>query len=195
MPKISAPTVAEHRARQYERLVRAAREVFVAAGPKAVTPAAIAERVGLARSSVYEYFSSTDDLLAAVLKVGFEQWAEQVRQDVERVRDPRARVEAYVRRTLQLVAEGAHLPLVDLGRLIRDPGASPDLAAAHEALVAPLRSALAELEVAEPDLTAALLQGIVDAATRRIDPDDRPASDLVIKTAVALVGGAIRASR
>ena len=61
MPKISAPTVAEHRVRQRDALLHAATELLVDGGVSAVTPAAVGAAAGLARPSVYQYFSSGAD--------------------------------------------------------------------------------------------------------------------------------------
>ena len=54
MPKISAPTVVEHRALQREALVREATAILLGDGAASVTPASVAKAVGLARSSIYE---------------------------------------------------------------------------------------------------------------------------------------------
>jgi AcrR family transcriptional regulator len=189
MPRISAPTVAEHRARQRSHLVRAGSELLADGGVGAVTLAAVGQRVGLARSSVYEYFSSTAQLLGAVLAAGFAQWAERVRQDVDSVGDPLARVDAYVRRTLQLVADGQHKPLAAVGRADLDPDTRAGIARSHQALVAPLISALTELGVADPALLATLLQGVVDAASRQLELG-RP-GDAVIPLTIAVVRAAV----
>jgi AcrR family transcriptional regulator len=192
MPRISAPTVAEHRARQRAHLVRAGLDTLAERGVEAVTLAGVGQRVGLARSSVYEYFSSTAQLLAAVLEAGFADWAEQVRQDVDGVRDPLARVDAYVHRTLQLVAAGQHKPLAALGRANLDAEARAGIARSHQALVAPLTSALTELGLADPTLLAALLQGVVDAASRQLELGHH--ADTVIPTTTALVHAAVLAA-
>ena len=65
MPKISAPTVAEHRARQRAALLDAARVLLEEQGYPALTFGALADRTGLARPTVYEYFGSKDDLMVA----------------------------------------------------------------------------------------------------------------------------------
>jgi AcrR family transcriptional regulator len=192
MPRISAPTVAEHRARQRAHLVHAGSSLLAERGVEAVTLAAVGQRVGLARSSVYEYFSSTAQLLAAVLDAGFADWAEQVRRDVDSVRDPLARVDAYVRRTLRLVADGQHKPLAALGRADLDADTRAGIARSHQALVAPLISALTELGVADPALLATLLQGVVDAASRQLELGRH--GDAVIAATTAVVRAAVLAA-
>ncbi|NLB46735.1 MAG: helix-turn-helix transcriptional regulator, partial [Microbacteriaceae bacterium] len=57
MPRISAATVAEHRANQ-ERLLLDVAHAFLEETGDLPSMRAIAERAGLARSSVYHYFGS-----------------------------------------------------------------------------------------------------------------------------------------
>ena len=65
MPRIDAPTVAEHSAQRRAAIVDAAVDLLGREGITGVTPAAVASAAGLARSSVYQYFASTDALVAA----------------------------------------------------------------------------------------------------------------------------------
>ncbi len=56
MPRISADTVAEHRANRLRALLDAGREIVATEGAEALTLASLARRVGLSRPSLYEYF-------------------------------------------------------------------------------------------------------------------------------------------
>lgn len=67
MPRIQAPTVAEHRAAQHRALVDAARQILAETG-RPPTLARVAARAGLARPSLYQYFRSAEDLLNAVVE-------------------------------------------------------------------------------------------------------------------------------
>ena len=64
MPKIQAPTVALHRELRRQQLIDAAMELALANGAESITVAAVAAKAGLARSSIYEYFASSADLVA-----------------------------------------------------------------------------------------------------------------------------------
>src|SRR5207253_7362858 len=88
MPRIEAPTVAEHRNRQRAALLRAAEELLVEEGYAALRFSAVARRAGLARSSVYEYFTSKDDLVAAVWEDVLPRWLEQIGQRMAHARRP-----------------------------------------------------------------------------------------------------------
>ena len=81
MPRIRAATVAEHRAVQRRLLLDAAREIVGETGRRP-TLAAVAARVGLARPSVYEYFSSPDELLAALVEDITPRWAGRVNAEM-----------------------------------------------------------------------------------------------------------------
>src|SRR6266536_1669808 len=115
MPKISAPTVAEHRARQRAALLDAARLVLEEQGYPALTFGALADRTGLARPTVYEYFGSKDDLVVALCEREIGRQAELVRSRLEGASGPRERVAAFVRAQLDLAVEEP--------RLVAPPGA------------------------------------------------------------------------
>ena len=64
MPKIQAPTLALHRELRRQQLMSAALELALSNGADSITVAAVAAKAGLARSSIYEYFASSADLVA-----------------------------------------------------------------------------------------------------------------------------------
>jgi AcrR family transcriptional regulator len=55
-------------ARSREKLVRAATDLLVEAGPRGVTVDAVAERSGVAKSTLYRHWSSRDDMLVDVVR-------------------------------------------------------------------------------------------------------------------------------
>src|SRR5665811_1213333 len=95
MPKISAPTVAEHRSRQRKALLHAATKLLVDGGVNAVTPAAVGAAAGLARPSVYQYFSSGADILAAVIEDAFPRANEELRVALESANGPAEQPVSY----------------------------------------------------------------------------------------------------
>ncbi|MFG1795593.1 TetR/AcrR family transcriptional regulator [Nocardia sp. NPDC049149] len=181
MPRIDAPTVAQHRANQERALLDAARMVLLQNGPHAVTPALVGAAAGLARSSVYKYFRSGDEILARIVADALADWGERVHDTVERAETPAGRVEAYVRTTLALAASGAHRIAVLGSTLPRDESARRDLAHAHHDLAAPLRAALNDLGTPNPELTADLIDGALGRAIDRIDSGHADA-DIVPET-------------
>jgi AcrR family transcriptional regulator len=57
-----------------DRILSAARELFLEGGAEAVTMRSVAERVGVTATALYRHFEGKDALLQAVLRAGFEEF-------------------------------------------------------------------------------------------------------------------------
>ncbi|MFB7591496.1 TetR/AcrR family transcriptional regulator [Streptomyces sp. NPDC056169] len=161
--------MAEHRTMQRGALLDAARSLLSEGGTEALTFPALAERTGLARSSVYEYFRSRAAVVEELCAVDFPVWAAEVETAMAGADTPEGKVEAYVRTQLTLVGDRRHRAVVAISASELDDGAREKIRAAHGGLVAMIVEALAALGQPEPRLGAMLLQGVVDAAVRRIE--------------------------
>lgn len=168
MPKINAPSVAEHRAQQWEALIGEATRILLADGPAAVTPRAVGAAVGLARSSVYEYFPSSGDLLAEVAVRAIAEWSAELAGAIAPADPGWPRLEAYVRSTLAMVASGKHEIANRLEGVSFTDSQVQRFMEHHDALSSPLPAILVELGAPNAELSSALVQGIVDAAVTRI---------------------------
>ncbi len=168
MPKISAPTVAEHRVAQRQALIAAAEGLIAESGVSAITPRSVCERAGLARSTFYEYFPSKDDLLAAIAMQAFEAWAGELEAAMAAVAPGRERLHAYVEATIRMTADGKHTLATGLQQTDLSPKSLDAIMAMHDALTTPLRTLLEELQVPDAAAQAALVQGIVNAAMRLV---------------------------
>jgi AcrR family transcriptional regulator len=185
MPKISAPTVAEHRARQLAALLDAARKLLEEQGYPGLTFSALADRTGLARPTVYEYFASKDDLLVALCEREIGRHAELVRSRLAGASSPRERVAAFVRAQLDLAVEEP--------RLVAPPGAEVPVGTQararirelHQRLASTLTEALPDVDEPDRALLAGLVQGVINAAILRIRDGDPP--ERVTATAIGLV--------
>ncbi|MCZ7457723.1 TetR/AcrR family transcriptional regulator [Streptomyces sp. WMMC940] len=161
--------MAEHRTMQRAALLDAARSLLSEGGTDALTFPALAERTGLARSSVYEYFRSRAAVVEELCAVDFPVWAAEVEAAMAGSDTPEGKVEAYVRRQLELVGDRRHRAVVAISASELDDGAREKIRAAHGGLIAMIAEALGDLEHRQPRLAAMLLQGVVDAAVRRIE--------------------------
>jgi len=164
MPQIDAPTVAEHRAQQREALLDGAEQILLAEGHSALTFGHLGERTGLARNSIYRYFGSRDELIAALCERDMPRWLDELRAAMDAAPDPDARIAAYVSIQLRLVVAGAHR----LAQLLGDAPLGPAVRARINAL-AYRPAALLEAELhGDPDarLAAQLVQGVVNAGVR-----------------------------
>ncbi|KRV51012.1 TetR family transcriptional regulator [Wenjunlia vitaminophila] len=161
--------MAEHRTMQRNALLDAARALLSEGGGKALTFPALARRTGLARSSVYEYFRSRAQVVEELCAVDFPVWAAEVEAAMRLEATAEGKVEAYVRGQLALVGDQRHRAVVAISAGELEEGAREKIRAAHGQLVALVVDALGALGHEQPRLTAALLQGVVDAAVRRIE--------------------------
>jgi AcrR family transcriptional regulator len=175
---------------QRAALLDAARALLSEGGTEALTFPALAERTGLARSSVYEYFRSRAAVVEELCAVDFPVWAAEVSAAMEQADTAEGRVEAYVRRQLDLVGDRRHRAVVAISARELDVGARERIRAAHGGLVAMIVQALEELGHPRPRLGAMLLQGVVDAAVRRIElgAAEDPATIADAAVAMALRG-------
>jgi AcrR family transcriptional regulator len=169
MPKISAPSVPEHREAQRAALIRAAEAILLAEGVAGVGPRSVTERAGLARSSFYDYFPSKNELLVAVATKAFEQWRREIEAELARWAPGTERLKAYIATTLRMAADGKHDLAAVLQQAELTPSRHEDIRALHDALFAPLAATLAELGLTDSHAWAALIEGTLNGALKLID--------------------------
>ncbi|MEI2811166.1 MAG: TetR/AcrR family transcriptional regulator [Nocardioides sp.] len=181
MPKIAAPTLAEHHAQRRAAILAAATGLLQREGAPAVTPAAVAAGSGLARSSVYQYYPSTGALLGAAVEEMFASAVQEIQASVAAADSPLERVLAYLDAALELARDGHGAT----GALPADLPVPPECAERvrllHDALVEPLTSALSDSGVDNPVSAAAFVNGVVGAAAALIDrgqPADRVRAEM-----------------
>lgn len=190
MPRISAPTLAEHRRRQREALLNAATDLLVTHGAEAVTPAAVGAASGLARSSVYQYFSSGAAIIAAVIEDAFPRSNELMRSALTGLSEPADIINAYVRETLRQAADGAHRPAAALRAAALPEECLARLDELHREQVAPLLTALQDLAVPDAMIRGRLLGGMLEAAMGAVESGADLAA--VTRSALDLVHAAVQ---
>ncbi|WP_049657645.1 TetR/AcrR family transcriptional regulator [Kitasatospora sp. MY 5-36] len=161
--------MAEHRQLQRAALLDAARILLTEGGMEALTFPALAARAGLARSSVYEYFRSRAAVVEALCEVDLPLWAAEIEAGMASCDTAVERIEAYVRGQLALAADPRHRAVVAISALELDEAARERIRAAHGRLAGLVGRTLEELGHEQPRLAAALVQGVVEAATRRAE--------------------------
>lgn len=167
MPRITAPTVPEHRAAQERALLDAAHALLRETG-EAPTMAQLAERAGLARSSVYEYFGSRHEVLVALVRDLMPRWIERIRAAMLAAPGPAEAILAYACTNVALVAEGSHAAGEALAALT--PGRETDDQAArmHAQIQEPLVETLTDLGVESPESVAEMVNALVYAGVQML---------------------------
>lgn len=188
MPRITAPTLAEHRDRRRSALLAAGQALVLEGGPHAVTMAAVAQQAGLSRPAVYEYFDSTQDLLAAVLTEQMRTWSADIARALEQAGSPEDRIRSYITASLRLFCDGEHEVVAILSETSLPEAVRTQLVDMHAELSAPLIAAVEDMGATDPDTAVRLIQGVVEAAARRLEPGSDPTGEAQAASDFILAG-------
>jgi AcrR family transcriptional regulator len=188
MPRIKTPTLADHRDWRRSQLIEAAAAIALESGGAAITVAAVAQRAGLSRTSVYEYFASSADLAADLVIEELESFADTLANAAKRSTDPLEAIELWIEGSLLYIADGRHLLAKALNAIDLPRERAAAIGTAHRALLSPLRSRLAELGVADIDMALSLIQGVTDSASRRIERGDDAEGVITSVTSFCIAG-------
>ena len=191
MPKISAPTIHEHRELRRQQLISAALELALDQGAEAVSVAAVAKKAGLARSSIYEYFASSADLIADLIIEELDYYSNRLAHAIVDVTDPFEKIEHWIAEGLRYVADGRHMLVKSLNTISTPESRKEEISMGHRKMIAPLRQALTETGIEDPAAAAAFLSSVTDAASIRIDAGND--ADLEIQSAITFALAGLRA--
>lgn len=193
MPKIDAPTVAEHRAQVQARLVDAAEAILRSGQPDRLTAGAVSSAAGIARNSIYRYVDSVDDLRALVVARYLPAWLAAVDQAMAQSESPGDRVVTWVRANLEQAAASGHGWLMGAVRAVPHPS-DENLDQAHTGMRDALSDAWFNLlngDQQRSTLAAALTLGILEGGFRQLDAGQPVALvlDMGTRAADSLVRG------
>ena len=191
MPKIQAPTVVLHRELRRQQLMEAAMGVALASGAESITVAAVAAKAGLARSSIYEYFASSADLVADLVLEELDYYTQRLATATQGAQDPFERIELWISESLRYVADGRHMLVKSLNTINTPDARKDEILMGHRRMMAPLQEALVQTGVGDVRVAAALLSSVTDAASIRIDAGND--AELEIQSAVAFALAGLRA--
>lgn len=169
MPRIQTDSLAAHRDWRRNQLVEAAAAIALESGGESISVAAVAARAGLSRTSVYEYFASSADLVADLVIDELENFAHILKQSLSDQADPHRSIEIWITNSLEYIADGRHLLAKALNAVELPRERSADIGAAHRALLSPLTDSLQQIGVTDIPQCLALLQSVTDVATKRIE--------------------------
>ena len=192
MPRIAATSIEEHVQQQTARITAAARKLFATQGFAATDMGQIAAEMGLARNSLYRYYSNKDHILLACIREDMETQLSRLAELAANYPQPLERLMVWVDMQFELATGPAHATM----ELVRDVrNASSELKAEiqqlHNAPNTVLIEAIQQQGVAGDAATlAAMINGMVLAATSRalqVAKPDRPAVLQDLRQAVARV--------
>jgi AcrR family transcriptional regulator len=169
----------------------AAMELAIADGAESITVAAVAAKAGLARSSIYEYFASSADLVTDLVLEELEYYTRRLSEAVADATDPYLRIELWITESLRYVADGRHMLVKSLNTINTPDERKEEIVMGHRRMMAPLQDSLIETGISNVRAAAALLASVTDAASIRIDAGND--AELEIHSAVAFALAGLRA--
>ena len=169
MPKIAAATVGEHRARQHDALLGAARDLLAEGGYTALSFSALSARTGLARPTIYSYFRSREDLVVALCEAEFPLVAAETERAIARAATVRDQIAAFVRAQLRVAQQSRYRALHALANAPLSDDARRRIVALHRNLMPSAVPLFTRAHHPQPELAASLLQGLINVAVTVID--------------------------
>ena len=188
MPRIETQTLAEHRDWRRNQLIEAAASIALESGGAAITVAAVAQRAGLSRTSVYEYFGSGSELVADLVIDELKSFAETLNAAVADCVDAQCIVTCWVKGALTYIADGRHLLAKALNATAMPQSRAQHIGMAHRALMAPLMKAVTDLGVTDTNRALSFIQAITDASTKRIESGHDAENEIAYATAFCING-------
>ncbi|RKS10446.1 TetR family transcriptional regulator [Nocardiopsis sp. Huas11] len=140
MPKITAPTIAAHRAQTRERIMEAVDELIRSQGIDRVSMTDVANAAGITRTALYNYFPDKPALLLAFTEQVNTAFVERYRRELPSGVSAARRLSAFLRLQLEGIVAHPHPPAAELGASL-----GPDAYQALAAHVAPMQRLLTEI--------------------------------------------------
>jgi AcrR family transcriptional regulator len=188
MPRINTMSLVQQREWRRSELISAAAAIALESGSEAITVSAVAQRAGLARTSVYEYFGSSAELVADLIIEELNAFTDILVQAVKPAEVPEEAIANWINSALQYIADGRHLLAKALSATSLPVNRSAEIGAAHRALLAPLSSALTQIGVRDLNYAFSMIQSLTDAATKRIENGNSADTEISKTTAFCIAG-------
>ena len=171
-----------------KQIIDAAMSLALESGAPSITVAAVAKRAGISRSLVYEYFSSSADLITDLVLEELDYYKERLTNAVQGVKDPYTYIELWIAEALQYVADGRHLLVKSLNSVAAPDFRKEEISQGHRNLMATIVDPLRMIEIADLGLAVSYLQSAIDAAAKRIDAGNEAAPEIQNAQLFAIAG-------
>ncbi|CAM3875555.1 TetR/AcrR family transcriptional regulator [Nocardiopsis rhodophaea] len=140
MPKISAPTIAAHRAQTRERILEAVATLTRTQGIDGISMTDVAAEAGITRTALYNYFPDKASLLLAFTEQVTHGFVDRYAQELPSDASAAERLSAFIRFQLEGIAEHPHPAAAELGASL-----GPDAYQALADHVAPMQRLLVKI--------------------------------------------------
>jgi AcrR family transcriptional regulator len=122
----------------------------------------------MARTSVYDYFPSREDLLVAVAVDAFEEWGHDLAADLDGVEPGLPQLRRYIDATMEMAADGRHVLATAFRGAELSPESTREITALHDALQDPLLTILAAAGFDDPAGNVPYIQAVIATGVVRV---------------------------
>jgi len=168
-PRISAPNIVEQRAMRQEQIIQTALAMAIEGGAQSITMSAVAKAAGISRSAIYDYFSSSSDLISDLILDELNRYRQHLAEAVSHSTNPLEQISIWIEESLSYVIDGRHMLAKSLNSISPPEFRRDEIRAAHIALMSTLKNPLDALGIPMGSPAISLLQSAIDAATKRIE--------------------------
>ena len=151
-----------------ETILVAARAVLEDGGSDSVTMPALAQRTGLSRPAVYQYFPSREHVLGELMLNDIADLTNNLEKLVGPLSDPYEQVRVWVHYCLAYLASEEHQLIQHIGRERLPAEQLGEIGVLHGMFMTSLLRPLQELGARSPESLVHLIYGAVSAAATRV---------------------------
>lgn len=187
MPKIDTNSIAEQKEWRRRSLIEAAAQLALESSSRVITISAVARRAGVSRTAIYEYFASSSDLIAEIIMSELEEYAKTLDESCNHHFSPEARIEAWVRTSLEYVADGRHMLAKSINAVSLPKSREQEVGLAHQRLVAPLHASLKKIGLRDITLAIELIRKATEVAATHIETHCPAAAAAVVDDCLTFV--------
>ena len=175
MPRIRANSIDEHKALTRSALIESAKELIAAAGTAEVPLGEVAMAAGVGRTTLYDYFTDRDDLIATMVEEELPGVVDDLISTSSRIGPAQLRLADLTARTVEFVVSDPVLGLIlhrEVGRMGLE--AQQRIRAAHsnlaDAMVGLYYEGVenGEFRSMPPELAGRLIQDTIMSAARTV---------------------------
>lgn len=190
MPRLQTESLAAQRTWRRAQLLDAAAAIALESQGAAVSVSAIATRAGLSRTSFYEYFESTSEIVAELITSELNTFSAYLESATKQADSAEGAISTWIENSLAYVADGRHILAKTLSSIEISRDRSAAIGVAHRRMLSCLIEPLQQIGISDTSQALALIQSATDAATRRIESGHD--SDAEISTTSAFIMAGLR---
>ena len=188
VPKIEAANIVANREMRRQQLIDAALNIALENGAENVTVTAVAKRAGLSRTAIYEYFSSSADIITDLILEELDLYTNRLARAVDTSAEPFTQIKQWITEALKYVADGRHMLVKSLNAISTPDFRKEEVVLAHRKMLATIITPMSLIGFKDLYSAVAYVQSIVDTASTRIDSGKEKELEIRNATEFAVAG-------